>query len=411
MSIRTQNVPESKHFSTGKIYSSEFLKNLVSIALSLVPHNIWYKAYVKRYLLTKYASTHNLFSDRLSIPVPFYIIIDDVGLPRIQGVDVALDVYRSIVDLAKHHRVKLGFGLVAKYIDFSHVTPYSEPVPYAQELVKLIKNNLDYLEPVHHGLFHDKEPFYGEYLCIDPHTRQVQEISPHEQELYFKYSWKIYRETGIPEPEIFVPPKHLWKPGVTEKKAKKYGIKYLVTRPKAVIPYPIGPRNRDIWVVSRGAPIPDLVNIPRTLLVRVFKIRLWKELLAVHHSIMMHVSNFLLRNLCQRWYALYEKAMKSQYVFLAKNNEEAFRNWLVHRLCLDCKLKAGFKNGMLELETIDQSFLRKYVGEYLRFFVKTHMSVEVQGGEEILCRKELEYNVVDIKFPLRRKKIVLSVRP
>jgi len=386
-----------------------FPKELISLMLGLIPANIWHRGFVELYLLNRYGA-RKLLGDILSIPIPFYIIVDDIGFPKVQGAYVTPDIYRYMINIAKSYNVKLGFGIVAKYLDYSYTTPYSEPLPYAQELVNLIKNNIEFLEPVHHGLLHDKEPFYGEYLLFNPHTGQVLEVPPHEQEMYFRYSWRIYQEIGVPEPKIFVPPKHLWKPGVTDKQAKSYGIKYLVTRPKAAISYPIGPRDRDMWIVSRAAPIPDLVNIPRTLLIRVLKVRIWRELFAVHHNIMMHVSNFIQKDIRQKWHVLYENAMKSRYVFLAKNCEEAFQNWLVHRLCLENKLKAKFVGGVLELKVMDSSFFKKYIGEYLEFSVKSHGTVDIEGGKEVSQRKESEYNIIKVRFPVGKKRMALVTR-
>jgi len=405
------NIPSSEPVfkPEGLRMLTRFLKELLSLILNLVPADVWYKGYVEHYLLGKYG-TRALLSNPASVPIPFYVIVDDVGFPRIQGTDVTLDVYRDMLNLAKRYDVKLGLGIVAKYIDYLYITPHSEPVSYAQELVSFIRNNMNFLEPVHHGLLHDKMPFYGEYLCVNPHTGQLLEVSPQEQESYFEYAWKIYREVGIPEPKIFVPPKHLWRPGVTDLTAEKYGIRYLVTRPKAVISYSIGPRSRNLWIVSRAAPIPDLVDIPRTLLTRVLKIRVWRELFAVHHSIMMHVSNFIQKDFCQKWHVLYENAMKSRYVFLAKDCEEAFQNWLVHRLCLENKLKAKFVGGVLELKVMDSAFFKKYIGEYLEFSVKSHGTVDIEGGEEVSRRKESEYNIIKVRFPVLKKRMALVTR-
>lgn len=255
---------------------------------------------------------------------PFFICVDDGGFPFIQD-DIMLQkdpvpfvTYETILRLAKEFNLRIPIAFTMKYLDYQNISGFSQAISYAKKLIAFLEENCNYIEVAYHGLTHNYQNQPGEFSPRIPQSIQEDHI---------KKSKKIFESFGWSFPEIFIPPYHLWWPGVTDKILKSFGVKYIITSPKK--------KSRFLKVLPRGnlGIFSDDVNLKEGDIKRVKKYltinSLFSNLRYHHrlsnqpfHSYITHIGNFMPS--CFRfWLKFLSLINKKEDLYLVKNNQEA----------------------------------------------------------------------------------------
>jgi len=162
---------------------------------------------------------------------PFFIVVDDAGFPRVnprrESPKITIDFYANILSVAKEYQIRIPLCFTLKYLDLHGVVQGSSPLPYARELIFLLKENAELVEFGYHGLTHEYDGKPVEFFDIYTNSPVPYEV----QYSNILASFQIIESLNLASPEIFVPPGHAWQPGVTDKLLSQYRVKYIVSRP------------------------------------------------------------------------------------------------------------------------------------------------------------------------------------
>ncbi|PTL34900.1 hypothetical protein CLG94_12440 [Candidatus Methylomirabilis limnetica] len=136
-----------------------------------------------------------------------------------------MDFYCNVLSLAKQYKMRIPLCFTMKYLDVNHIAPESSPLPYAEELIALLKENTECIEFGYHGLTHEYKNKPIEFF--DTYTNS--NVPYNIQRFHIQTSFQIIESLFLSKPEVFVPPGHAWQLGVTDKILSEYGIKYLIS--------------------------------------------------------------------------------------------------------------------------------------------------------------------------------------
>jgi hypothetical protein len=280
---------------------------------------------------------------------PFFFVIDDGGFdcalaPQKIG-PVGLDIYRNIARLGKDFGVKIPVCFTLKYLDVKKISEFATPLPYAGELVSLLKENSSFIEIGYHGLTHEGVDGEAEFLSLIKNAHVPEQV----QQSHISASAKIFESWGLQFPEIFVPPYNAWEPGVTDRLVAGVGGRYLIgvrgfscnghkyrwnsSEFIAFLPRTgVGLTGSDYNIseaTTRKIPfyprktISDFMQshvIPQGLVTR---LRFSKKFsLDPVHSYMTHIGNFS-KGAMPVWYKIFEWAMSNSSLVVCRDNKEA----------------------------------------------------------------------------------------
>ncbi len=233
-----------------------------------------------------------------------FIIIDDGGHPCTStGEVITFDAYENVLRLAKEFKLRVPICFTMRYLDINNVSGCGQLLSYARELIDLLRANEEYIEIGYHGLTHGIDSHDGEFYLLDIHMPVPEEI----QREHIHKSCLIYKDLGWDFPELFVPPKHAWELGTTDKILANYGVEYLISHRKMKYKghtYKWGnsqyltflPRgDLGIWDYDTHLSIDKLEAVKRWILPRsVMNIPLLPKIFSKPvHSYMTHIGNFM----------------------------------------------------------------------------------------------------------------------
>jgi len=282
---------------------------------------------------------------------PFFIVVDDGGFPYVnpkrRRQKIPIDAYETIVRLAKEFNTRIPVAFAMKYLDMHDVSGVGSPLHYAEELLALIRKNNDAIEVAFHGLTHD----IGDKSEFGPTNEDVSVIEDRQYD-HVEKSRDVCKSLGLSFPKIFVPPYHIWQPGVTDRIVASFGGKYIISMRKIVLGsrtylfegsdhmlflprLPIGIENEHTRLAA------DDLSLAKGILATDFR-GIFKRFLpfsgSMAHSVMTHIGNFMPNNL-SFWRELLKWIESNDKMAICKNNEEAVTTYRsIKQLSEDARL-------------------------------------------------------------------------
>jgi len=274
---------------------------------------------------------------------PFFIVIDDGGFDfavyENRNSKISMDVYYTILKLAREFDIKIPICFTMKYLDKENISGVGTPLEYADDLVDFLKENKKYIEIGYHGLTHKYKNHIGEFYCLDVNEPIPEKI----QREHIEKSAKIFEYWNLDFPELFVPPYHAWELGVTDKLLSKFGVKYLVSFEKFrynnyeykwnasryILFLPredMGIYSYHTYLTEDRLKIAKKLILPRNIINNLrFRKRIFNKPV---HSYMTHIGNFMPQNY-DFWVELLNWVKDNPKLQLCRDNQNAVESFLL----------------------------------------------------------------------------------
>lgn len=157
-----------------------------------------------------------------------FLVFDDGGMthsnPNGFGYELCYEIYERILKLAKENEIQIQIACNAIFFDVDNIAKLNMINPHCDKILNLLHKNIDHITVWNHGLNHqylnESTEFYS-YIN--------GKIDYKYQEEHIKISQEIFDKIGF-NTNVLVPPGHAWEQDVTDKIAKKYGIKSIAIR-------------------------------------------------------------------------------------------------------------------------------------------------------------------------------------
>ena len=172
---------------------------------------------------------------------PFFLVIDDGARPYLQDgnqrIPITIQNYQLILEIASSFDIILPVAYTFRYLDINNLSGLGGALDYADELIGFIHESQCQLPLYHHGLTHGYDyvvddpcwtATHAEFFDID-HGRPISEK---QQAWHITMCSRICKCLGFKPPEVFVPPCHVWEPGLTDCLLAASGITQIITVPR-----------------------------------------------------------------------------------------------------------------------------------------------------------------------------------
>ncbi|MBF0195574.1 MAG: hypothetical protein HQL71_13515 [Magnetococcales bacterium] len=159
---------------------------------------------------------------------PLFLLVDDCAFPRINGDTgelIPFSAYETLLRLAEAFDICIPLCFTMRYLDLEGRWSGSTPIPYAKQLVELVKNNPQHLLFCDHGLTHKLGN--TNYEFFNPDTGE--HLNEQEHRKLLKIIIQIWDDLDLDFPEIMVPPSNSWVPNLTDRIYAEAGCRYIVS--------------------------------------------------------------------------------------------------------------------------------------------------------------------------------------